>query len=940
MKNRKPVVVAAGFFRQRHETLFKELQNRFDVRLFSPAGHWPEAQPFQITEHTIEQSEIERAGKFYWDFITQIEDGLDGPWRADRDVAAWRIVQSLLVQWVKCRYIQESFIRFHQQTPLSAVVVVNDHLAPHRTLVAAAKTLGVPSFYIDHGFPLAGFLAASLKSKDAAVTPAADVVCVDNELHKQVLLGYYDSAELAPAMCVTGTPLDGLQVAPAASNTMKKKSCTNLIFCPSWYEANSIQEVMFGNLIEHRAFEHFCRLAARLQNNLPQQPFNIVVKLHPTLTKNIGANTAPYYVKSANRHNLKITVDDGPIARWLANADLLVCSRNSSAAWEAFMNSTPVITYLSDFYKRVLQEEAWPRPTLLASWGVQHYSDGGDWLETALQFLEKKRSGEFDRLCEQHRAKLAIIDVQTAAVNVANVIAARVSPPETDFSKTRPAKLKILEVVHNFPPHSFSGTELYTLNLAKEFQKLGHDVTVLYPVMRSDKPLNFFEPRQYRGVKVVEFNVFDAGRPGRSDFLNPVYDQPFRYFLAANDFDVVQFQHIYGLSANWIAIAKELGARIFLKVDDMFFYCAKIHLINRAGGPCSGPESLDKCFDCTFTGHQNQPGRVAEGYKHLAFRRAYLQKVFKLPDFVQAASKFLKESLLRAGFFNSNFQVITTGIEPFEPLPKKKSDDPINVGFLGYLHLRKGILDFLNAIEIFQKREPNSNLKFVIYGHHLNDDLYRHVLSKASRLQNIVYCGSFEPTDRPAIFSQIDLLVMPSIGENYPFLLREALYAGVPVAASKIAGIPEIVKPGKNGFLFPPGDAHALAALFGKISDDPAILQRLKPDRRKIKLVAQEAKELEAVFLKFHYSKHAAPAAPVKPPHQFAERNRVDVLFEQGRNLIKEGKLLDGMEVLSRLLDLKPNHSPTLQLMGDVYHRLGKETEARQMWQLALATAA
>jgi len=86
-------------------------------------------------------------------------------------------------------------------------------------------------------------------------------------------------------------------------------------------------------------------------------------------------------------------------------------------------------------------------------------------------------------------------------------------------------------------------------------------------------------------------------------------------------------------------------------------------------------------------------------------------------------------------------------------------------------------------------------------------------------LENATYWGSFTTEQRAQVFSEIDLLVMPSLGENYPFILREALYAGLPVVATAIAGVPEIIRDGENGFLIPPGDVEALADIFAKIAN-------------------------------------------------------------------------------------------------------------------------
>jgi glycosyltransferase involved in cell wall biosynthesis len=63
------------------------------------------------------------------------------------------------------------------------------------------------------------------------------------------------------------------------------------------------------------------------------------------------------------------------------------------------------------------------------------------------------------------------------------------------------------------------------------------------------------------------------------------------------------------------------------------------------------------------------------------------------------------------------------------------------------------------------------------------------------------------------LLSEVDLLVVPSHHEPYSMILQEALAAGVPVLAAASGGPPDVVRPGENGWLFPDGDAGALAGL-------------------------------------------------------------------------------------------------------------------------------
>ncbi|MGH3020372.1 MAG: glycosyltransferase, partial [Gaiellaceae bacterium] len=63
--------------------------------------------------------------------------------------------------------------------------------------------------------------------------------------------------------------------------------------------------------------------------------------------------------------------------------------------------------------------------------------------------------------------------------------------------------------------------------------------------------------------------------------------------------------------------------------------------------------------------------------------------------------------------------------------------------------------------------------------------------------------------------------------EGIPVVLMEAMASGVPVVASGISGIPELVDDGVSGLLVPPGDSRALARALRRLHDDPGLRERL-----------------------------------------------------------------------------------------------------------------
>src|SRR5208283_3011657 len=69
--------------------------------------------------------------------------------------------------------------------------------------------------------------------------------------------------------------------------------------------------------------------------------------------------------------------------------------------------------------------------------------------------------------------------------------------------------------------------------------------------------------------------------------------------------------------------------------------------------------------------------------------------------------------------------------------------------------------------------------------------------------------------DLRPLYRQAGLLALSSRGEGLPNVILEAMAAGLPVAATAVGGVPEVVTPAQTGWLAPPGDPPALAAVLG-----------------------------------------------------------------------------------------------------------------------------
>ena len=184
--------------------------------------------------------------------------------------------------------------------------------------------------------------------------------------------------------------------------------------------------------------------------------------------------------------------------------------------------------------------------------------------------------------------------------------------------------------------------------------------------------------------------------------------------------------------------------------------------------------------------------------------------------------------------------------------------------FVGRLAAVKGVRVLLDALAEVRRTRPGATLTLVGDGPE-RAGIEAHAaaleLSEAVR-----FTGYLTQDEVAAELAAADLFVLPSFAEGVPVVLMEAMATGLPVIATRIAGIPELVEEGVSGLLVPPGDAVALAAAIGELLADP--------DRR---------------------------AAMGR-----AGRAKVAAEFDQATEAALLGRLIDGENTPSRSMEIKP----------------------------------
>lgn len=144
--------------------------------------------------------------------------------------------------------------------------------------------------------------------------------------------------------------------------------------------------------------------------------------------------------------------------------------------------------------------------------------------------------------------------------------------------------------------------------------------------------------------------------------------------------------------------------------------------------------------------------------------------------------------------------------------------------FLGRLEAAKGIFDLLEAVAALRASVPEVRLVCAGHGDRIAVARYAERLGIADAVK---FTGWVGPSGKRALLETAAVFALPSYREGLPIGLCEAMAAGVPVVASAVGGIPEVVSDGVSGFLVAPGDKATLERTLRKMLLERALAARI-----------------------------------------------------------------------------------------------------------------
>jgi L-malate glycosyltransferase len=184
-------------------------------------------------------------------------------------------------------------------------------------------------------------------------------------------------------------------------------------------------------------------------------------------------------------------------------------------------------------------------------------------------------------------------------------------------------------------------------------------------------------------------------------------------------------------------------------------------------------------------------------------------------DQIVTVSHFMADELSRLGIPRQDIRVVYNGVrvDRFRPdasaAPTGMADlnGPI-VLYSGRPTLLKGIGTLIDALPAILREVPSAHFAFAGG----SEAEFRNLTQGRNLpMDHIHLLGKLRYDDLPGVYAAADVAVAPSFRDNVPFWVLEAMSSGLPVVASRVGGIPELVTDGKTGVLVPPGSSDALA---------------------------------------------------------------------------------------------------------------------------------
>jgi GT2 family glycosyltransferase/glycosyltransferase involved in cell wall biosynthesis len=443
--------------------------------------------------------------------------------------------------------------------------------------------------------------------------------------------------------------------------------------------------------------------------------------------------------------------------------------------------------------------------------------------------------------------------------------------------------MRVLVVVHGFPPAAQGGSEIYAYQHARALHdRHRHDVLVVTREQDPSREEYAVRRESRNGLSIAWVNnTFRYARSFEDTYRNRTIDSIAERLIDEFGPDVAHVHHLTCLSTDIVGILARRGIPVVFTLHDFWLMCHRGQLLDVNYRICEGPTACHACLGApggagagAFAAASavraierwlpataasqlrrtaNRVGALtaleSEADRNAAARLRHVQRLCAQVTTFLAPSRFIRDRFVRFGIDPEQIALSPYGFDtrPFRRI-RRTPASRLRLGFVGSLMISKAPHLLLEAVGRLPAGSTSVSLFGASSAYH-GDDSYREQLAPLLRSEFVLAHGPVAHERIAEALQSIDVLVVPSIWpENSPLVIHEAFLAGIPVVAAKIGGIPELVSHDENGLLFEPGDVDGLARALSRFVDEPELLDRLRAGIPPVRTIEDDVDAARGVY--------------------------------------------------------------------------------------------
>lgn len=458
-------------------------------------------------------------------------------------------------------------------------------------------------------------------------------------------------------------------------------------------------------------------------------------------------------------------------------------------------------------------------------------------------------------------------------------------------------RLRILYAGWGFTPFRGGGSVRYAealmRGMAGRNHAVGHFCTGRYGISRTP------ELRPWERGPIREFELRNSPilptwgigtKAPRLEIGCPPVEASFRSAVREFRPDLLHFHEFLTMPASLAGVARAEGVPYLCSLHDYATVCATCLLFKYDRTVCLDYKEGADCVRCSAEAPDDSPSFRFALFAHslfngrppaifsgaAAFAKRYLRRkakagksagdrntgdsegfVLRRRAFLDAlsgaravlpVSNRVKELFALHGADTPNFHVLYPSLPHLDTIRRRdramREGAPLRLGFLGMCLPTKGVETVFEAIA---RMENPSRVEFGLHGEYA--PAFRDELRRKYPSVRAIFAGPYKAEELNAVLDGIDVGIFPSLTEEtFGFVAVEFLNAGIPVVASRIGAIPEYLRDGENGLLFPPGDPASLSSILAALSASPSRVGEMSRNCRPMEQFEAHLERVEGIY--------------------------------------------------------------------------------------------